>query len=161
MIKTSNKGIHDSRPELLGTCGAVAVEALGLPWCRWIIQRKDWEWFVGKGVVASELRRLADYDPNTKQMRTDIVVTRADGMSVRLHPHKHKLRNTKRSEAIPIDGKLANMLCEDELAHFLVERVASAARTSMPQRAACLDAATSGDDAASSAAAASTCVPQR
>ena len=50
-----------------------------------------WTWIVREGVVAIELRRLSDYDHNAKQMRTDIVVTRADGMSVRLHPHRHNL----------------------------------------------------------------------
>ena len=79
----------------------------GLPWRVWIRQRGDRKWIVGKGVVAIE---LSDYDPNAKQMRTDIVVTRADGMSVRLHPHKHTLRSTRRSDAIQIDGTLANML---------------------------------------------------
>ena len=103
---------------MLGACGAVGMEALGLPWRRWIRQRKDWEWIVGKGVVAIELRRLADYDHSTKHMRTDIVVTRADGTSVRLHPHRHNLRNTKRSDAIPIEGDLADWLGEDDLAIF-------------------------------------------
>ncbi len=131
------------------------LEALGLPWRGWIRQRGAWERIVGKGVVAIELRRLADYDNSENHMRTDIVVTRADGMSVRLHPHKRNF-----PEAIPIEGRLADWLGEDDLAILSDERNPSAASTSVPQRAACLDAATS-DDAATAAAAASICVPPR
>ena len=92
------------------------LEALELPWRLWTRQRDDWKWIACKSVLAIE---LSDYDPNAKQMRTDIVVTRADGMSVRLHPHKHNLRNTTRSEVIYIEGKLRDWLGEDDLAIFL------------------------------------------
>jgi len=60
-----------------------------------------------------------------------------------------------RSEAIPIEGNL-----DDSLAILVAKGSASAASASVPQRAACLDAATS-DDAASAAAAASICVSPR
>ena len=88
-------------------------------------------------------------------MRPDIVVTRADNTCVRLHLHEQHLRSM-RSEAIPIEGNL-----DDSLAILVVKGSASAASTSVPQRAACLDAATSDDAASAAPVAATTCAPQR
>ena len=152
--KTDKTCIKDLWHHLEGARGTVDLESLGLPWRRWIRQRRDWEHIAGKGVIAIELRRLSAYRHNTNEMRTDIVVTRSDNTCVRLHLHEQHLRSM-RSEAIPIEGNL-----DDSLAILVVKGSASAASASVPQRAACLDAATS-DDAASAAAAASICVSPR
>ena len=147
---TVNSWAKYLRPRMTETCGAVDLEAERLPWRRWISTLPMWEGIFGEGVVAIELRRLRYYDHNTKKWRTDIIVTRADGASVRLHPHAYG------KGVIPIGDNIEGRVGEDDLA---IERAASAASTGAPRRAACLGAATS-DDAASAAAGHKTSVSQ-
>ena len=113
-----------------------------LPCCRWIRLRTGWERIAGE----VDLRRLLEHDQTLKQMRADIVVTHADGMSVCLRPRFPSLAIPRSALAMTTSSLL------------FVERTASAA--SGPMRDACLDAATS-DAAESSAASAIACMPQR
>ena len=134
----ANTWIKELRKRMTNACCAVDLEAEGLPWRRWISGLPDLESIVGEGAVAIMFRRLKDWDANTKNWRTDIVVTRHGDMSTRLHPHKT-------GGAKPIHGCLWSWLSEGDLA---IE--GASASTGVPRRAASL-----------SAAAASACVPQR
>ena len=177
---TANVWVQWAGPRVQGAKDVVDLDVEQLPWRQWLRQREDCAFVVGVGLVAGEIRRvLVEPAPCTSHARakTCTVLTRADGSAVQIFMGMPCLIRSNyrvlRYEDPPVEGKLENWLrdiyidsraCTDYFAAALPQHahdIPDAASINARPRAACLNAATSGDDAASSAASASTCVTQR
>ena len=55
-------------------------------WRAWVSQRLDAETIVGPGIVRFAFVWVAAVDANLHEKRGDFVISRADGVDIRLHP---------------------------------------------------------------------------
>ena len=93
-------------------------------WRAWVSQRPDAETIVGPGIVRFAFAWVAAVDDNLREKRGDFVISRADGVDIRLHPTGKKSRATGMKEAHPVWGSLDQWLPE-HTAQFRHEALAA------------------------------------
>ena len=79
-------------------------------WRAWVSQRPDAETIVGPGIFRFAFVWVAATDNNLHEKRGDFVLSRVDGVDIRLHPQQRKNRATGMKEATPVWGSLDQWL---------------------------------------------------
>ena len=76
-------------------------------WKVWVSQRPDVEDIVGPGIYRFAFVWVSSMDNNLRERRGDFLVSRIDGLDIRLHPQETRNRQTGMKEALPVRGSWA------------------------------------------------------
>ena len=82
-------------------------------WKVWVSQRPDAADIVGRGIYRFAFVWLDAKDSNLLERRGDFLVSRIDGIDIRLHPQRKANRETGLKEAFPVWGSWAEQWCPE------------------------------------------------